>query len=82
VDRTSMSVVDVDETIADALLLYLEEQYSRFPVTADNDKDKIIGYAYNYDIVRQARIDDKAKISTIMRDIVSVTENMKVPDVM
>lgn len=82
VDRTSMSVVDVDETIADALLLYLEEQYSRFPVTADNDKDKIIGYAYNYDIVRQARIDDKAKISTIMRDIVSVPENMKVPDVM
>ncbi|MHA5107045.1 hemolysin family protein [Oenococcus oeni] len=82
VDRTSMSVVDVDETIADALLLYLEEQYSRFPVTADNDKDKIIGYAYNYDIVRQARIDDKAEISTIMRDIVSVPENMKVPDVM
>ncbi|WP_143789361.1 transporter associated domain-containing protein, partial [Oenococcus oeni] len=39
-------------------------------------------YAYNYDIVRQARIDDKAEISTIMRDIVSVPENMKVPDVM
>ncbi|MFT8696479.1 MAG: hemolysin family protein [Oenococcus sicerae] len=82
VDRTSMSVVDVDDTIADALKLYLAEQYSRFPVTADNDKDKIIGYAYNYDIVRQARIDDQAKVSTIMRDIVSIPENMKVPDAM
>jgi CBS domain containing-hemolysin-like protein len=82
IDRTSMSVVDVDDTIADALQLYLEEQYSRFPVTADHDKDKIIGYVYNYDIIRQARIDDQAKAVTIMRDIVNVPENMKVPDVM
>ncbi|WP_439425401.1 hemolysin family protein [Oenococcus alcoholitolerans] len=82
VDRTSMVVVDVDDTIRDALNLYLKDQYSRFPVTADHDKDKILGYAYNYDIVRQARIDDKEKISTIMRDIVSVPENMKVPEVM
>ncbi|KGO29654.1 hypothetical protein Q757_06905, partial [Oenococcus alcoholitolerans] len=63
VDRTSMVVVDVDDTIRDALNLYLKDQYSRFPVTADHDKDKILGYAYNYDIVRQARIDDKEKFT-------------------
>lgn len=50
IDRTSMTAVDVTTTIADALNLYLQERYSRFPVIADNDKDKVLGYVFNYDL--------------------------------
>ena len=82
VDRTSMIAIDVDDTIADGLNLYFQDQYSRFPVVADGDKDKILGYVFNYDLVKQGRIDDTAKVATIMRDIVSVPETAKITDAM
>lgn len=46
IDRTQLTVVDVTDTIGDALNLYLEEKFSRMPVVADNDKDKILGYVF------------------------------------
>lgn len=82
IDRTSMTAIDVTTPIADALNLYLQERYSRFPVIADNDKDKVLGYVFNYDLVRQARIDDTDPVSKIMRDIPAVPENMDLHDVM
>ncbi|MGX7051336.1 hemolysin family protein [Leuconostoc palmae] len=82
IDRTSMTAIDVKTTIADALNLYLQERYSRFPVIADNDKDKVLGYVFNYDLVRQARINDTDSVSKIMRDIPAVPENMDLHDVM
>ncbi len=82
IDRTSMTAVDVTTTIADALNLYLQERYSRFPVIADNDKDKVLGYVFNYDLVRQARINDADPVAKIMRDIPAVPENMDLHDVM
>lgn len=82
IDRTSMTAVDVKTPISDALNLYLQERYSRFPVIADNDKDKVLGYVFNYDLVRQARINDHDPVSKIMRDIPAVPENMDLHDVM
>ena len=82
IDRTSMTAIDVKTPIADALNLYLQERYSRFPVIADNDKDKVLGYVFNYDLVRQARIKDTDPVSKIMRDIPAVPENMDLHDVM
>ncbi|MGX4592528.1 hemolysin family protein [Leuconostoc sp. JNUCC 76] len=82
IDRTSMTIIDVTATIADGLNLYLQERYSRFPVVADNDKDKILGYVFNYDLVRQARIKSSDPVSKIMRDIPAVPENMDLHDVM
>lgn len=82
VDRTSMCVVDVDTTIHEALEIYIQERYSRLPVIADGDKDKVIGYVYTYDLIRQGRIDDSEPVVKIMRDIPAVPENMDVHDVL
>lgn len=77
-DRTQIIAVDVDDTIADALQVYLEKHFSRIPVTADHDKDNIIGYVMAYDIIRQSRINSEDKVVKIMRDNVNVPENMKI----
>lgn len=81
IDRTSMEVLDVNTTLKDALAKYLETSYSRFPITADNDKDKILGYVYSYDVVRQSRIDETASVATIMKDLPAVPENMDVHEI-
>jgi len=77
-----MTVIDVKASIAEGVNLYLQERYSRFPVVADNDKDKVLGYVFNYDLVRQARIKSSDPVSKIMRDIPAVPENMDLHDVM
>ncbi|MDF7627527.1 hemolysin family protein [Lactobacillaceae bacterium L1_55_11] len=82
IDRTSMEVIDVQDTIDDGVNLYLHKRHSRFPVVADNDKDKVLGYVFNYDMIRQARINGKDPIARIMREIPAVPENMDLHTVM
>lgn len=82
IDRTSMVTINVDAPISDALNLYLEKRYTRFPVIADNDKDKVLGYVYSYDMVRQARINAQDPVAKIMRDMPAVPENMDLHDVL
>ncbi|GAO99882.1 hemolysin family protein [Fructobacillus ficulneus] len=82
IDRTSMDVVDVHDTISTGLDEYLQKRHSRFPVVADNDKDKVLGYVFNYDLVRQNRISGQQPVARIMRDIPAVPENMDLHDVM
>lgn len=82
VDRTSLTVIDVTSTVKEALRAYLEEGYSRFPVVADNDKDKILGYIYIYDIIRQDQVDGDLPLSRILRSIISVPESMPIHDIL
>ncbi|MDF7637441.1 hemolysin family protein [Leuconostocaceae bacterium ESL0958] len=82
IDRTSMDVIDVQDPISHGLNEYLKERHSRFPVVADNDKDKVLGYVFNYDLVRQSRISGQQPVAKIMRDIPAVPENMDLHDVM
>ncbi|CAK8054761.1 hemolysin family protein [Eupransor demetentiae] len=82
IDRTSMDVIDVTDSINQGVDLYLKKRHSRFPVVADNDKDKVLGYVFNYDLVRQARISGKESVARIMRDIPAVPENMDLHSVM
>jgi len=65
VDRTSLYVVDITDKIKDVIKDYLQQGFSRFPVVADNDKDKVLGYVYAYDIVRQNQVDGEVGISRI-----------------
>lgn len=74
IDRTSVEVVDITATVKDVLNKYLQEKHSRYPVVANNDKDKILGYVYIYDLIRQSRVDDTIKISKLLRTIISVPE--------
>lgn len=78
IDRTSLSVVDVTATVKDVLQLYLREGYSRYPVVANNDKDKILGYVYIYDVIHQAQVDDSIKIAKLLRTIITVPETLPI----
>lgn len=74
VDRTSLEVIDVTQTVDDVTELYLEQKFSRYPVVANNDKDKILGYVYIYDIVRQAQVDGTVRVAKLMRTISTAPE--------
>lgn len=57
VDRTSLFVIDINTTVKEALRDYLTQGYSRSPVVLNGDKDKILGYVYIYDLVKQGVVD-------------------------
>ena len=74
VDRTSLFVIDINTTVKEALRDYLTQGYSRFPVVANGDKDKILGYVYIYDLVKQGQVDPSVKVSKLLRSIINVPE--------
>ncbi|KRN07593.1 hemolysinC family Mg(2+) Co(2+) transport protein [Liquorilactobacillus sucicola DSM 21376 = JCM 15457] len=74
VDRTSLEVVDITDSVKTVINYYLRDGFSRFPVVANNDKDKILGYVYIYDLIRQARIDDSILVSKLLRTIITAPE--------
>ena len=82
VDRTSLYVVDITDKIKDVIKDYLQQGFSRFPVVADNDKDKVLGYVYAYDIVRQNQVDGDVSISRILRSVNTVPETMPIQDIL
>lgn len=81
-DRTRLTVLDATETVKDALVKYLDDGYSRFPVVRDNDKDDVVGYVYAYDIVQQSRSDDSVPVTRINRTIITVPESMAIQDIL
>ena len=82
IDRTQLVVVDIKDSISTAINMYLQEKYSRLPVVADNDKDKILGYVFNYDLVRQARIDKSVSLSKVLRHISTTPESTPITEVL
>ena len=74
IDRTSLEVVDVTDTVRGVINKYLQKKFTRFPVVANNDKDKILGYVYIYDMIRQAQVVDSVRVSKVMRTIITVPE--------
>lgn len=82
IDRTQLSVIDVTATIGDAVSMYLEDKFSRLPVVANNDKDKILGYVFSYDLVRQMRINPNASVRIVLRNIPNVSETQGIQDIL
>ncbi|KRN20879.1 hypothetical protein IV79_GL000101 [Pediococcus claussenii] len=82
IDRTQLIVLDIDSTVDDALKQYLQSRFSRFPVVANNDKDKILGYIYNYDIIRQSQVDATIPVSKLLRNIITIPETLPLQDVL
>lgn len=82
IDRTRLYVVDVTDTVNEVIKDYLQQGFSRFPVVANNNKDKILGYVYIYDLVRQKQVNGQIPISRMLRSIVTVPENMPIHNIL
>lgn len=82
VDRTRLSVIDVTASLQDAIDMYVQTQYSRLPVVADHDKDKILGYVFNYDLIRQNRTNPHVPLTKIIRHLPTTPENTLITDVL
>lgn len=82
IDRTQLTVIDITKTVNDALNEYIKTKYSRLPVVADNDKDKIVGYVFNYDLIKQARINGNLYVSKVLRHLPTTPENTAITQVL
>lgn len=82
IDRTQLTVVDITETVNDALTEYIQTKYSRLPVVADNDKDKIVGYVFNYDLIKQSRVNGDLSVSKVLRHLPTTPENTAITEVL
>ncbi len=82
IDRTQLTVIDINKTVNDAIKLYLKTKYSRLPVVTDNDKDKILGYVFNYDLIRQKQIDGDVSLAKVLRHMPTTPETTPITEVL
>lgn len=82
IDRTQLAVIDINKTVNDAIKLYLKTKYSRLPVVADNDKDKILGYVFNYDLIRQKQINGDVSLAKVLRHMPTTPETTPITEVL
>ncbi len=82
IDRTQLTVIDITQSVGNALDLYITSKYSRLPVVADGDKDKILGYVFNYDLIRQQRVDPTVSLAKILRHLSTTPEATPITEVL
>ncbi|MCC4440759.1 hemolysin family protein [Limosilactobacillus reuteri] len=82
IDRTQLTVIDINKTVNDAIKLYLKTKYSRLPVVADKDKDKILGYVFNYDLIRQKQINGDVSLAKVLRHMPTTPETISITEVL
>ena len=82
IDRTQLTVIDINKTVNDAIKLYLKTKYSRLPVVADNDKDKILCYVFNYDLIRQKQINGDVSLAKVLRHMPTTPETTPITEVL
>lgn len=82
IDRTQLTVIDINKTVNDAIKLYLKTKYSHLPVVADNDKDKILGYVFNYDLIRQKQINGDVSLAKVLRHMPTTPETTPITEVL
>ncbi len=82
IDRTQLTVMDINTSVEDAITLYIQSKFSRIPVVMNNNKDNIFGYIYCYDLIRQSRVNSDIPVERLIRDIGTVPETMKITEVL
>ncbi|MFD2616471.1 hemolysin family protein [Terrilactibacillus laevilacticus] len=85
VPRTEIVTVSDDDTIEDLLKIVKSEQYTRYPVTSNNNKDEIIGlinvkevltdFAYEQRLINRA-------INSYLKPVIQVIETMPIHDLL
>ena len=85
VPRTEMVTIERDETLADAMRLFLERGVSRVPVIGD-DVDEVLGVLYLRDVARRSfEASDSLTTTTVIdvaRDPLFVPESQKADDLL
>lgn len=82
VDRTQLVVINDDDTDQDAINVYLTKKFSRLPVVKNNNKDQIIGYVYNYDLIRQHQVNPDVKVTKLLRHVITTAETTPITQVL
>ncbi len=82
IDRTALIVIDITANVKEAINMYLQKKFSRLPVVAHGDKDKILGYIYNYDLIRQQQVDSTIHIDRLLRHISTTPESTPITEVL
>ncbi|XIF20589.1 MAG: HlyC/CorC family transporter [Acetilactobacillus jinshanensis] len=82
VDRTQLVVINDDDTVQDAINVYLKKKFSRLPVVKNNNKDNILGYVYNYDLIRQQQVNPDVKVTKLLRDVETTAETTPITRVL
>jgi CBS domain containing-hemolysin-like protein len=77
--RPDMVAIPVEATIDDLRTLFREQEYSRFPVFAEN-LDNIAGIVFVKDLLHQT--DPDAELSSIVRPATFVPETKRVPELL
>jgi CBS domain containing-hemolysin-like protein len=81
VPRVDMSVLSADLSLESAEMRMRREGYSRYPLSEDNNPDRIIGYVYAKD-VWTARRPLRGTLRTLRREILFVPEARTVAEVL
>jgi len=68
-------------TVGDVRALFLEQEYSRFPVYKDS-LDNIAGFVFVKDLVVLRTADDARPVTTLLRPAVVVPETKRVPELL
>ena len=68
-------------TVGDVRALFLEQEYSRFPVYKDS-LDNIAGFVFVKDLVVLSTADDARQVTTLLRPAVVVPETKRVPELL
>ena len=68
-------------TVGDVRALFVEQEYSRFPVYKDS-LDHIIGFVFVKDLVALSTADDARPVTTLLRPAVVVPETKRVPELL
>lgn len=81
VPRVDMSVLSVESDLDTAEPRMRREGYSRYPLSEQNDPDRIVGYVYTKDVWTAAR-PLRGGLSALRRDILFVPEARTVAEVL
>ena len=79
--RPDIVAVRDDATVADLVVRFREQEYSRFPVYKEN-LDNIVGFLFVKDLVALQQRDDAMPIRPLVRPAVVVPESKRVPELL
>jgi putative hemolysin len=79
--RPDIVAIREDATIGDLIVLFREQEYSRFPVYKDS-LDNIAGFVFVKDLVALESRDSVRSINSLLRPAVIVPESKRVPELL